>query len=249
MDIIQVPAHTNNYGIGRNGKTPNKVIVHWIVGTLASADATFQNPLRRASAHYGIEDSKVHQYVKESDTAWHASNLTINRESVGIEHSGGELLGDGSRRKPSEGTHQTSGKLISQICKRYNIPIDREHILPHNKFSSTQCPGTLNLDRLIEIAKSDSGTIIQPMEPISDDKSKIDFKGYQTSEEAYNIVELGALKSMLLAKDKFITEHKNIVPPTTPPTVPPVATAPLFTDPVARHLYRQAIQAEAWSKL
>lgn len=248
MNITQIPAHPNNYSVGRNGKTPNKVILHWIVGTLASADTTFQNPLRKASAHYGVEDDKVHQYVQEKDTAWHATNLTVNQESIGIEHSGGDLLPDGvTRRKPSEATHQTSAKLVAEICKRYNITIDADHILPHNKFSTTQCPGTLDINRIIGIAKQINATIDLPMQPISDDKSKIDLKGFQTSEETYNVIELGALKSMLQAKDKFITEHKNIV---VPPVTPPVTPLPIvFTDPVAKNLYHQALQAEAWSKL
>lgn len=149
----QVPAHSNNFGVGRAGQTIKYVIVHWIVGSLSSADATFQNPNRKASAHYGIEDNEIHQYVQEKDTAWHASNLSINQQSIGIEHSGGELLSDNTRRKPSEETHQTSGKLIGEICRRYNIPIDSEHILPHKNFSSTQCPGTLDINKLISIAK------------------------------------------------------------------------------------------------
>lgn len=153
MTVIQIPAHTNNYTKGRGGKTPNKVILHWIVGTLASADKTFQNPDRKASAHYGIEDDVVHQYVDEGDTAWHASNWEVNQESVGIEHSGGDLLSDGTRRKPSDKTHETSAMLVRQICDRYNIPIDDKHILPHNKYSATQCPGTLDIPRIIELAK------------------------------------------------------------------------------------------------
>ena len=159
MDIKQVPAHTNNYGVGRNGQTVNKIIVHWIVGTLESADVTFQRATRKASAHYGIGDNEIHQYVQEEDTAWHASNLTVNRESVGIEHEGGWLLPDEkSRQEPSEETHKTSGLLVADICKRYNIPIDREHILPHNKYSNTQCPGTLDIDKIISYAKSFDGS-------------------------------------------------------------------------------------------
>ena len=88
-----------------------------------------------------------------------------------------------------------------------------------------------------------NATMEPPMEPISDDKSKIDLKGYQTTEETYNVIELGALKSMLRAKDQFITDHKDIV-------IPPITPAPVvFTDSYAKNLYHQALQAEAWSKL
>lgn len=155
MIIKQVPADKNNFGAGRNGKSVNKIVLHWIVGTLESADDTFRNPNRLASAHYGIGDTEIHQYVKEEDTAWHASNLEINRESIGIEHEGGWLLQDGSRFKPTEETLKTSALLVADICRRYSIPIDKDHIFPHNKYFSTQCPGSLDIDRIITLAKQE----------------------------------------------------------------------------------------------
>lgn len=144
--IKQIPAHTNNYGIGRNGYSIDKIIIHWIAGTLESADATFQNPLRLASAHYGIGDDEVHQYVQEKDTAWHAGNLTVNRQSIGIEHEGGPNI------PISEATYQSSAKLVKEICERYSIPLDREHIKGHNEIKATQCPGTFDINKLINIA-------------------------------------------------------------------------------------------------
>lgn len=149
----QIPAHPNNYGIGRAGHKVDKIILHWIAGTLASCDATFQNPTRKASAHYGIGGDKLHQYVNESDTAWHAGNLTVNRQSIGIEHEGGPDIGI------SPMTYKTSALLIRDICQRYGIPFDREHIKGHNEISKTQCPGTLDIDRLIQMAKTENAII------------------------------------------------------------------------------------------
>lgn len=158
MNIKQVPAHVNNYGVGRVGNKVEYIVMHWIVGTLESADTTFQNPTRKASAHYGIGDSDIHQYVKEEDTAWHASNLVINRKSIGIEHEGGweEPKGSGKRVKPSQQTHETSAQLIATLAKKYNIPLDREHIIKHNEVSgaSTACCGTLDVDLIIKLAKA-----------------------------------------------------------------------------------------------
>lgn len=159
MVIKQVPAHSNNFGIGRSGKQIKFLVCHWIVGTLESADATFQNPDRIASAHYGIGDTEIHQYVKETDTAYHAGNLTVNRESIGIEHEGGWDLGNGQRAKPTEETLKTSAVLVADLCKRYNIPIDKDHIFPHNKFSATQCPGLLDIDQIIKLAKGVEDTM------------------------------------------------------------------------------------------
>ena len=118
MTIKWIGAHANNFEKGRRGKTVNKIILHWIVGTLGSADATFNKADRLASAHYGIGDGDIHQYVQESDTAYHASNITVNTESIGIEHEGGWLLADGNRFTPTEATVQTSINLVADICNR-----------------------------------------------------------------------------------------------------------------------------------
>src|SRR3990167_8580719 len=211
MTITQVPAHPNNYGLGRVGKTPNKIIVHWIVGTLQSADATFKNPDRLASAHYGIENGIIHQYVKEEDTAWHASNLTINRESIGIEHSGGWDLGNGQRAKPTEETHKTSALLIADICKRYSIPIDKDHILPHNNFSATQCPGSLDIDKLISLAKGVDTTMTIEKKVFEELIGKLD---KQEKQLATLLAENNKLASQLNSSDNELTkereEHKKL---------------------------------------
>ena len=151
MTVTWVGCHPNNHGSRYSNKI-DKVILHWIAGTLASCDATFQNPNRKASAHYGIANSTIHQYVKEEDAAWHCGNLLANRQSIGIEHEGGPSI------PISEETYQTSARLVRQICDRYAIPIDREHIKGHNEFSATQCPGTLDIDKIISLAQTNDMT-------------------------------------------------------------------------------------------
>jgi N-acetylmuramoyl-L-alanine amidase CwlA len=193
MDIKWVGAHSSNYTQGREGKTINKIVMHWIVGTLEACDATFANPDRNASAHYAIGDGDIHQYVQESDTAWHAGNWSVNQTSIGIEHEGGWLLDDGTRKIPSDKTHQTSGQLIADICRRYNIPLDREHIRLHSEYSATQCPGSLDVNRIIEIAKNYISPPEQPSTdtPISDPKIKLDLG------KPWGIMELQAIISNL----------------------------------------------------
>lgn len=138
-----------NFSKGRNGMntTIDRIVCHWIVGKLESADVTFQNTTRNTSAHYGVGDDEVHGYVKEEDTAYHAGVWAMNLRSLGIEHEGGPDL------PISEETYKTSAKLIGELCKKYNIPLDREHIIKHNEVRATQCPGTLDLDKIIRLAK------------------------------------------------------------------------------------------------
>src|SRR3990167_7804699 len=107
MDIKWIGANASNYGIGRAGNKIDKIVLHWIVGKLSAADVTFQNPDRIASAHYGIGNNTIHQYVKEENTAYHAGNLTVNRQSIGIEHEGGPDL------SISEDTYKTSIQLVA----------------------------------------------------------------------------------------------------------------------------------------
>lgn len=125
----------------------SRIVIHWFgMGTLAGADATFQKP-SGTSAHYAISDNIIHQYVKEENTAYHAGNYAVNQRSIGLEH-------DANPDKPlSEQSYQTSAKLIAEICLRYNIPIDRQHIIKHSEVKATQCPGTIDLDKLIKLAK------------------------------------------------------------------------------------------------
>jgi len=150
MDIKWIGCNENNYMNGRNGNNPEVIIIHWIAGTLASCDITFQNPDRQASAHYGIANDIIHQYVKEEDTSFNCGVWEWNLKSISIEH-------EASPENPlSEESYQTSGKLVKEICDRYGIPLDREHIKGHNEIKPTQCPGTINIDKIIEIAKGDN---------------------------------------------------------------------------------------------
>ena len=148
MTTKWIGANKNNFEVGRSGKTVSKIVLHWIVGQLEAADITFQDPKRIASAHYGIGDNEIHQYVNEEDTAYHAGNLTVNRESIGIEHDGGPDL------PISEATIQTSIQLVAELCRKYNVPADKDHIKRHSDIKATQCPGTLPVERIIaEVAK------------------------------------------------------------------------------------------------
>lgn len=115
-------------------------------GTLAATDQVFQDTERQTSAHYGIEDTTVHQYVKESDTAWHSGSGDMNLRSIGIEHSAAP------GRPATQKTILTSSQLIATLCKQYNIPCDRSHIIKHSEVFPTQCPGTIPIDQIISQA-------------------------------------------------------------------------------------------------
>lgn len=147
MNIIQ--KKSPNFWAGRKGYRPEGVVIHIMDGTLVGTDSWFANPASQVSAHYGVgRTGEVHQYVKEEDTAWHAGrvdapvwklikpNINPNLYTVGIEHEG----------KPedvwTDAMKQSSAELVREICQRWQIPIDRNHIVGHFEIFSKKpnCP-------------------------------------------------------------------------------------------------------------
>src|SRR4051812_20652431 len=114
-----------NYTAGRNGKKITGLILHWMAGSLAGADATFQDRARNTSAHFGVEDDQVHQYVKEEDTAYHAGNWDVNLTTIGIEHSAQP------GRNASEATYESSAQLIASLAKKHGFTVVSANARPH----------------------------------------------------------------------------------------------------------------------
>ncbi|MFI8535844.1 N-acetylmuramoyl-L-alanine amidase [Streptomyces aquilus] len=121
----------DDYGI-------DMVIVHVTQGSLASAVKAFQDPGHQAAAHYIVgRDGRVTQMIRELDVAYHAGNRDYNERSVGIEH-------EGFVDRPEDFTtamYASSARLTARICARYDIPVDREHIIGH-----VEVPGTDHTD-------------------------------------------------------------------------------------------------------
>jgi hypothetical protein len=147
MNIQKQAIPTTNYEVGRRGNSIKKIVIHWMVTTLAGADAQFKKVNGGTSAHYGIENDVIYQWVEDKDTAYHAGKFSVNLESIGIEHSADP------NRPATDQTYKTSGELVRIICLKYNIPIDRTHIIKHSQVVATQCPGTIDIDKIINYAK------------------------------------------------------------------------------------------------
>lgn len=152
MNIKQVKSP--NYTKGRGGNNVNQIIIHWMVGTLAGTDALFQRN-SGVSAHYGIENKSVHQYVSESDTAWHCGDFATNQRSVGIEHSAAP------GRSPSADTYESSAKLVAQIARRHGIQLSTKTVRPHLAVTATRCSGTNTNGTVREAGGVDINRIIK----------------------------------------------------------------------------------------
>ncbi|MCI3151884.1 N-acetylmuramoyl-L-alanine amidase [Streptomyces sp. GB4-14] len=114
------------------------VVVHVTQGSLDSAVRAFQNPGHKAAAHYIVgKDGRVTQMIRELDVAYHAGNRDYNERSIGIEH-------EGFVDRPEDFTDEmyaASARLTARICARYEIPVDRKHIIGH-----VEVPGTDHTD-------------------------------------------------------------------------------------------------------
>jgi len=159
MEIQWIGCPAENFRKGRpNGHRPEAVVVHIMDGSFSAGESVFMNGATQKSAHYGISRTgEVHQYVDESDTAFHAGivvrpqwellkpGVNPNFYTIGIEHAGraDDVWPDAQLA--------TSASLIGAVAARWNIPIDSLHIIPHHVIrDSKSCPGTwLDLSSLI----------------------------------------------------------------------------------------------------
>ena len=124
-------AHPNNYtDAERPSSDPiNKIVIHMVQGSFSSAINWFLDPNANVSAHYTVRSSDgfVGQSVHEEDIAWHAGYWEYSRTSVGIEHEG--YVSD--PKWFTDAMYRSSAKLSAYLCEKYEIPIDRNHIIGH----------------------------------------------------------------------------------------------------------------------
>lgn len=110
-----------NYTSGRGGQRIDHITLHIMAGYLAGTDSTFQitsPPERRVSATYGIgRNGAVHQYVRETDTAWADADTLANQTGISIEHEGGL-----PQQKPvSDAEIEASARLCADISRRHGL--------------------------------------------------------------------------------------------------------------------------------
>jgi hypothetical protein len=134
-----------NFTPGRTAPI-DRIVIHWMATTIEGADAQFHNA--PDSAHYGVaQDGRIWQWVREEDTAWHAGDWAFNSRSIGIEHEAGPNL------PPfTDAGYAASAALVAGICSRRGISHDRTAIVGHQTIVPTQCPGTIDIDRIIAAA-------------------------------------------------------------------------------------------------
>ncbi|MFT4976870.1 MAG: hypothetical protein ACI8S6_002775 [Myxococcota bacterium] len=128
-----VAAHSGNYSnASRSASDIHSIVVHTAQGSYSSVSSWFANSAASSSAHYVIRssDGEVTQMVWEEDVAWHAGHSATNWDSIGIEQEG-YIEAPGTWY--TDEMYASLAALISDICDRYSIPRDRDHIIGHNE--------------------------------------------------------------------------------------------------------------------
>jgi hypothetical protein len=118
------------------------IVIHDIEGTAQSALTQFQNPNSDVSIHYIVDtNGTVYQVVREKNISYQAGNWWYNEHSIGIEHAGVDASGYAWYNATE---YLASAKLAAYLLKKYQIPLDRAHIVSHGTIPSATLAGSPN---------------------------------------------------------------------------------------------------------
>ncbi|MBV9790321.1 MAG: N-acetylmuramoyl-L-alanine amidase, partial [Chloroflexi bacterium] len=128
------PSDYGNYDLANreaDGLDIQYIVVHDTETLYLPTIRLFQNPLAYVSSHYvhRASDGEITQMVRNKDVAWTAGNWYINTHSINLEHEGFAIEGASWY---SERLYKTSARLVRYLADRYDIPLDRAHIIGHD---------------------------------------------------------------------------------------------------------------------
>ncbi|GLV55521.1 hypothetical protein KDH_23650 [Dictyobacter sp. S3.2.2.5] len=111
----------------------NYVVIHDTEGSLQDALNAFQNTDPKtsagAAANYIVDsDGTVYQMVHDVDFTYNCGNYWYNQHSVGIENVGYDATGF---QWYNAAQYLGSAKLVAYLLKKYNLPLDHNHIVSH----------------------------------------------------------------------------------------------------------------------
>ncbi|MFE0367957.1 N-acetylmuramoyl-L-alanine amidase [Streptomyces tendae] len=111
------------------------IVVHDTEGTWNGVLNMVQDPTY-VSWNYTLRstDGHIAQHVKAKDVAWHAGNWYVNAGSIGLEHEGFLAEPDAWY---TEAMYRSSARLVKYLAKKYDIPLDRQHVLGHGNVPGT----------------------------------------------------------------------------------------------------------------
>ena len=162
---------TPNQG-SRNGVRPQYIVLHHMAST------SFQGVLnmwatasRVGSANYAISnEGEVVGVVPEEYRSWSLSSAAWDSRSITFEI---ENESAGGSWPVSTAAHEATAKVVSDLARRYGIPLDRDRVLGHREVYTrygasypTACPGGLNMDWIVSRARQ---LLVPASPPLPDD--------------------------------------------------------------------------------
>jgi len=137
---------TGGFTHGRSGASINLIILYTTEHSAERALKLWRES-ESVSGHYVVsQQGKVWQVLRDADAGWHAGNREFNLRSIAIAVEG--FADPLNPENPSrDSTWQTNEQLealaglIQWLCVRYQIPVDRAHIIGKN-----QVPGVRTLE-------------------------------------------------------------------------------------------------------
>lgn len=110
------------------------IVIHDTEGSYATTLRLVQDP-QYVSWQYTLRsaDGHVAQHVKAKDVAWQAGNWYVNSKSIGLEHEG--FAANGAWY--TEALYRSSAKLVRYLADKYDIPLDRHHVIGHDNVPGT----------------------------------------------------------------------------------------------------------------
>jgi hypothetical protein len=144
------------------------IVFHWIVGTLDSATKHFSHASVKVATNYGVGEGRIHQYVKDKDYAYGSGDYKANRYGISIEHEGGWMQKNGTRKKPTKKTLETSAFLCAKIAREHKMGklVPFKNAFPHKEFVATACPGTLDWEWICKEANRINEELSKPTPPV-----------------------------------------------------------------------------------
>ena len=128
-----LPAHSSNSSA--RGSSIRRIVLHTTEGSYAGAIGWFRNASSNVSAHYVVRrsDGQVTQMVPDNRAAWHA--CSSNSDTIGIEHEGRASVAS----TWTSANLEASARLVGWLARKYDIPVDRNHIVGHGEVQPSYC--------------------------------------------------------------------------------------------------------------
>lgn len=155
---------TRNQGPRNAGARIDHVILHHAASTsLEGVLAMISTPTRQVSYNYIIGNAgEIVGVVSEANRSWSVANAAWDSRSITICHINSSA---GGSWPVSGAAHDASSRLVSDVCERYGIPVDRNRIFGHRELFTrhgagyaTACPGGLDMDRIVRQAAAGGGS-------------------------------------------------------------------------------------------